>query len=440
MTGSYDAGLVALSVAVAIIASYTALDLAGRVSASNSSRRKSITWLVAGAFSMGIGIWSMHFIGMLAFHLPIAVAYDPLLTLVSLLVAVGVSAVALFILRRPSLGTGNLSVGATLMGIGISAMHYTGMMAMRMSPPVRYDAPLFVASVLIAILASLAALWIAFQLRRKYSRMAILAKLSSAGIMGLAIAGMHYTGMAAARFAPDSVCLAIAAGGINASGMAIAIGVFTMLILSVTLVISSLDAHFAGNNARLAQSLQAANEQLRNIALSDNLTGLPNRLLLEDRMQQALVHAERSGRGFALLFVDLDHFKPVNDTYGHPVGDALLQAVAGRLTAALRKGDTVARMGGDEFVVLLPEISGNADAAAIGNKILDELGRPFGIRHHELSISCSIGISVYPQDGGDIAMLLSKADAAMYRAKQGGRSACVFFEPAPIPGSAGGIV
>jgi NO-binding membrane sensor protein with MHYT domain len=256
MNGHYDSSLVALSIVVAIIASYTALDLAGCVSSSTSTPRKSWTWLVAGALSLGIGIWSMHFIGMLAFRLPVAVAYDLPITLLSMVIAIIVSALALFILRRPELGANNLIIGAILMGIGISAMHYVGMFAMQMSPPIRYDPPLFVASVLIATGASLAALWIAFQLRWKRSKLAILAKLGSAGVMGLAITGMHYTGMAAAQFAPGSVCIAATAGGINTTVLAIAIGGGTMAILILTLIVSALDAHFALNNARLAQSLQ----------------------------------------------------------------------------------------------------------------------------------------------------------------------------------------
>lgn len=437
MEGFYDPGLVALSIAVAILASYTALDLAGRVSASASSIRKSWIWLIGGAVAMGTGIWSMHFIGMLAFQLPMPVAYDLPVTLLSMLVAIVVSGVALWILRSPLLGARNLTVGATLMGVGISTMHYVGMIAMRMSPSIRYDAALFVLSVLIAIVASLAALWIAFQLRKKYSRIAILAKLGSAGVMGLAISGMHYTGMAAAYFAPGSVCLAATHGGIDNTALAISIGAVTLLILSATLIVSALDAHMAAASARLAQSLQTANEQLRTIALHDNLTSLPNRMLLEDRMQQALLHAERTGRPFALLFVDLDRFKQVNDTYGHPMGDALLQAVAGRLTGSLRKGDTVARIG-DEFLILLYELGRPADAAVIGDKVLAELAVPFGVLGQKLQISCSIGISVYPHDGKDIATLVANADAAMYKVKQEGRNGYRFFMPGSVP-SPGGI-
>jgi NO-binding membrane sensor protein with MHYT domain len=263
MHGHYDSSLVALSVAVAIIASYTALDLAGCVSASTSSPRKSWTWLIAGAVSMGIGIWSMHFIGMLAFHLPIPVAYDLPISLLSMVIAIIVSAIALLILRRPELKVYNLIVGAILMGIGISAMHYTGMFAMQMSPPIRYDPPLFVASVLIAVGASLAALWIAFQLRRKRSKLAILAKLASASVMGLAITGMHYTGMAAAHFSAGSICVAATAGGIDNTVLAIAIGGSTTAILSLTLIVSALDAHFALNNAKLARSLQQITLELQ---------------------------------------------------------------------------------------------------------------------------------------------------------------------------------
>jgi NO-binding membrane sensor protein with MHYT domain len=286
MNGHYDLNLVALSFVVAVIASYTALDLAGCVSASASSPRKSWTWLVAGAMSMGIGIWSMHFIGMLAFRLPVPVAYDMVLTLLSMLIAIIVSAIALFILRRSELGAYNLIIGAILMGIGISAMHYTGMIAMQMSPPIRYDPWLFVASVLIATGASLAALWIAFQLRRQRSKLAILAKLGSASVMGLAITGMHYTGMAAANFAPGSFCIAATAGGMNNTVLAIAIGGSTMAILSMTLIVSALDAHFALNNAKLAQALQnitlelnAAQDELVTTARQAGMAEIANNVL-----------------------------------------------------------------------------------------------------------------------------------------------------------------
>jgi NO-binding membrane sensor protein with MHYT domain len=272
MNGHYDSSLVALSILVAIIASYTALDLAGCVSASTSSPRKSWTWLITGAISMGIGIWSMHFIGMLAFHLPVPVAYDLLISLLSMVIAVIVSAIALLILRRPALKTNDLILGAILMGIGISAMHYTGMFAMQMSPAIRYNPLLFVASVLIAISASLAALWIAFQLRSKRSQLAIFVKLGSASVMGLAISGMHYTGMAAAHFALTSICVAARAGGIHNTVLAIAIGGSTVVLLSLTLIVSALDAHFALNNAKLARALEKITLELKD-AQGELLTG-----------------------------------------------------------------------------------------------------------------------------------------------------------------------
>jgi NO-binding membrane sensor protein with MHYT domain len=269
MNGNYDLGLVALSIAIAVIASYTALDLANRVSNSVANPPKAWAWLGAGALSMGTGIWAMHFIGMLAFHLPIALAYDIPLTLLSMLIAVAVSAVALFVLRQPIVSRQSWLTGAGLMGIGISAMHYTGMAAMRMSPAIQYDPLLFVTSVTIAFVAALAALWIALRLRTALPEYAVLAKLASAGIMGLAITGMHYTGMAAARFAPGSMCLAAGSGGLQNTTLAIAIGCVAMGILSFTIVLATIDAHFAVRNAHLAASLRVAKESAES-ALQEN--------------------------------------------------------------------------------------------------------------------------------------------------------------------------
>lgn len=427
MNGTFDYRLVALSLVVAVIASFTALELAARVSQKQGG--SSWAWLIGGAAAMGTGIWSMHFIGMLAFHLPIRVAYDWRITLLSLAIALGVSGIALYVTRRPAPTRQNLTTGATLMGVGICLMHYTGMEALRMSPPIRYDPPLFVASVIIAIVASLVALWMAFQLRQRHSGRAVLAKLGSAVIMGVAITGTHYTGMAAARFAPDGACLAGAtSGGLDNGTLALIVGGITLVILAATLVISALDAYFAAHAERLASSLRAANEQLRTIALHDALTGLPNRTLLEDRLEQALSRAQRTGHAFALMFVDLDKFKSVNDTYGHRVGDELLQTIARRLSGCVRKSDTVARTGGDEFVVLLAEIAAREDAARIGAKLLEELSKPVILGGREIGISCSIGISLYPEDGRDGVSLLGNADLAMYHAKRTtGRDKVRFF-------------
>jgi diguanylate cyclase len=289
MIGTYNCWLVVLSIAVAIFASYTALDLATRITASKG--RAARVWLVGGAFSMGTGIWSMHSIGMLAFSLPIPMGYDLPMTLASMLIAVVVSGFALYMESKETLRLRNLALAGMLMGLGITGMHYSGMAAMEMFPPVTYDPALFSASVVIAIAAATAALWIAFTLRGGSGWMKY-AKLASAVIMGLAITGTHYTGIAAARFAPDAVCLT----GPVADNfwLAATIAAITFLILCATLSLSVIDARMASRTAHVAASLKYANDELHRLALHDPLTKLPNRLLLEDRIEQAIAHAQRT--------------------------------------------------------------------------------------------------------------------------------------------------
>src|SRR4051794_13030724 len=182
MQGTYSYWLVVLSVLVATLASYTAPDLASRITAAKGRAAK--LWLLGGAFSMGTGIWAMHFIGMLAFSLPIPMGYDIPVTLLSMVIAIVVSGFALYVVSRQTFGVRNLLVGGVLMGFGIAAMHYTGMAAMQMSPPIEYDPLLFAASIVIAIVASLAALAIAFALRTESVWM-IYAKYAAALVMGI---------------------------------------------------------------------------------------------------------------------------------------------------------------------------------------------------------------------------------------------------------------
>ena len=168
--------------------------------------------------------------------------------------------------------------------------------------------------------------------------------------------------------------------------------------------------------------------RLHHLAYHDALTDLPNRTLLCDRLGQAIGLARRQGRQLALLFMDLDGFKHINDSLGHPVGDQLLQMVARRLTACARHSDTVSRQGGDEFVVLLPAIKSAEDAMAFAKKTLLAFESPYPLCEHDLHIDVSVGISIYPKDGHDAETLIRNADTAMYHAKASGRNNCKFFE------------
>ncbi|MBV6286202.1 putative bifunctional diguanylate cyclase/phosphodiesterase [Pseudomonas aegrilactucae] len=423
LNGSYSPSLVLISLCVAILASYTALDLTGRIATAKG--RSAYLWMVGGAFALGTGIWSMHFIGMLAFSLPIELGYDLTLTLLSLLIAVLSSGFALWLVSQPSLPARVLALGALIMGAGISCMHYTGMAAMQMQPGIEYDPLLFAASLLIAVGASVAALWIAFRLRRStpYVRQI---RGGAAVVMGGAIVGMHYTGMAAASFPDGSFCGAID-GGLSGNGLDYLVLITTLAVLAVALLTSVLDARLEARTADLAQSLTLANQELTQLALHDTLTGLPNRTLLADRIDQAIAKVAEQGGGFALMFIDLDGFKPVNDAFGHHTGDQLLKEVALRLRGHLHSQDTLARIGGDEFVLLV-ELGEPEDAVGVAAKQVNLVSRPFRVAEQSLQISASVGIVLYPGNGSDQLELLRNADAAMYHAKSAGKNAYSFFD------------
>jgi diguanylate cyclase (GGDEF)-like protein len=187
------------------------------------------------------------------------------------------------------------------------------------------------------------------------------------------------------------------------------------------LVIATIEAR------ELAEQVEAAAVRLDHLAHHDVLTDLPNRMLLQDRLGQAIELAQRQGRQLAVMFMDLDRFKHINDSLGHAIGDQLLQSVAQRLVGCVRRSDTVSRQGGDEFVLLL-SIAHAEDAATSAQKMLEALALPHRIERHDLHISVSIGISIYPDDGQDAETLIKNADVAMYHAKESGRNNYKFFE------------
>src|SRR5580692_8101227 len=252
INGSYDYRLVALTVLIAALASYAALDLAARVTAAHGRMR--FAWLFGGAAAMGTGIWSMHYIGMLAFSLPIPVLYDWPEVLLSLLAAVFTSAVALFVVSRKGMGLPAATVGSLFMGTGIATMHYTGMAAMRLPAMCSYSAALVTLSVVFAVVISLVALWLTFRFRNDVKEKWGL-KTASAMLMGAAIPVMHYTGMAAASFrftgeAPD-LSHAVSVSSLGITGITIA----TFMVLGLAVLTSVVDRRFS--------ILESSEEQLR---------------------------------------------------------------------------------------------------------------------------------------------------------------------------------
>lgn len=260
--GSYNYALTVLSFIVAVIASYTALDLAGRLKTDSERRRQH--WLFGGAVAMGTGIWSMHFIAMLAFQLPLPVNYDVWITLLSLICAIIASGIALWLLSRSVSDWRLLLGGGVCMGTAIAWMHYTGMAAMQLPASITYDLGIVGLSVAIAISASFAALWLAFQLQKQPLETRFAQKLGSALIMGIAISGMHYTGMGATHFMPNSEVFVSDSLAFSQSWLAVAIGIATLFILGLTLAGSMVDQRLTAQWVR-EQALQESENRFRTL-------------------------------------------------------------------------------------------------------------------------------------------------------------------------------
>ena len=242
LTGSYDYRLVALSVLIAILASYVALDMAERVTSAQGTAR--LSWLFGGAVAMGFGIWSMHYIGMLAFRLPVPVLYDWPTVLMSLLAAILASAVALYVVSRPDMRVPRTLLGSILMGCGIAGMHYIGMAAMRLPAMCEYSPGLFALSVVLAVVISLVALWLSFSVSSEV-RVWSWRKTISALVMGLAIPVMHYTGMASASFAPAPLAPDDLRHAVSISSLGIAgITAVTALVLAAAFLTAVADRRF----------------------------------------------------------------------------------------------------------------------------------------------------------------------------------------------------
>ncbi|WP_342620485.1 EAL domain-containing protein [Rhodoferax sp. GW822-FHT02A01] len=536
LVSSYDPQLVALSLLVAVFASYVALDLSRRV--AQHSGKGAIVWLTGGSLVMGSGIWAMHFVGMMAFSLPIPLGYDWSITLVSWIAAITVSGVALYIASTKALNSRQLFVGGTIMGLGISLMHYVGMYAMQMDPAIVWNPWLVVLSIAIAIGASFVALRIFFWMRSHQQERVLQWQILSSIVMGLAIFTMHFTGMAAAQFPLGSICRS--ANGYGTGGFGYVVGAVAFGFLVTTLITSLLDARFdnqmrilatafnvqecilvtdadgkilrvneeftkvtgfmeeevIGQNPRILNSgrhdaaffaamwskvhttgswtgeiwncrkngqaflerltitavkdsngrivnyvsnsvditkNKAAEEEIQRLAFYDSLTNLSNRRLLIDRLQQALASSARNGHTGALLFIDLDNFKDLNDSQGHEMGDLLLRQVAARISGGVRACDTVSRFGGDEFVVLLEDLSADAveaasEAGRIGQKILDGLSISYDLGDASHHSTASMGIALFSNLDQGVEELLKQADIAMYQAKKAGRNRLRFFD------------
>jgi diguanylate cyclase (GGDEF)-like protein len=359
--------------------------------------------------------------------------YNYCLVLLSIVVAVVVSHTALRLAARLARAKGSsvrlwLAGGAIAMGTGIWSTHLIGLLAFSRPIPLSYGLTATLGSLALAIATSGFALKLASK-SESSSKSSQVRLVSGSVVMGAGICAMHYVGMTSVQVVP-MIQYEPGLIAVDSRWLALVIATLTLGLLAITTILLVYDAHLESNVRRYNEMLEHANARLRHAATHDALTGLPNRVLLADRLRQAIARASRHQMRFAVLVVDLDRFKAINDSLGHIAGDELLQEVARRLSGLLRKEDSLARLGGDEFVLLIHEVSTPQDAEEVARKVLSQVALPVQLAGLDVHVSPSVGICLCPDDGVDSETLLQHADAAMYHAKKKGRNTFQFFAPA----------
>ncbi|MBP1474910.1 EAL domain-containing protein [Frateuria sp. MAH-13] len=425
MAVSYNPWLVLLSLALAALDAYVAFSVVGRIARSRGP--VAVLWTAFGALAMGSGVWAMHFIGMLALQVPIPLGYDSRQTTLSAVPVVLATGATLWLLARHPTRTGAVLAGGVL-GLGMTAMHYLGVAALDMQPAIAWRAPWTAASVLLALAGSIAAIALHSVIWRSDRRRRWWLRVLAALMLGGTATGVHYLGMIAMQFAPGAVSLQ-ARAGLHGLGLGLAVSLVSGLLLLLTLGVSLAHRQLQRHTEAISRELGQARDALSWLAYHDELTALPNRANVLDLLDRLLPLASEERFEVAVLFVDLDGFKSINDTLGHEVGDEFLRSVADALRASVRSRDTVARFGGDEFVVVLERFRSEQNLSAICQKILSLVSHPVTVAGHSVSATPSIGVAMFPRDGADAASLLRHADLAMYSAKEHGKAGYCFYQP-----------
>jgi diguanylate cyclase len=399
--------LVIVAVLICGAGSWVTARLVRRAFATRGMQRAG--WQFLAATASAVAIWCTHFVAMLGFEPGVPVSFDPVLTIVSLLIALVGSFIG-FTVACSAFMRAAPALGGAIVGLAISLMHFTGMAAYRVDGIVTWNRPYLIAS--IALSVGFGALALDRAARRTDGSVTVVASLLAA-----AIATLHFTAMSAFEVTP----LAIAGQGSNPAALqalALAVACMAFVIAGAGLVSYLLD------DSVRAESV----EHLRNMALSDMLTGLPNRAAFNDRLDADLVGAASEGGKLALIGIDLNRFKDINDLRGHHAGDEVLRILARRFASLVRDGEYIARVGGDEFVALQRFERRDALDDFLA-RLETALFRPIRYDDWEVVSGASLGVAIYPDDATSKTVLINNADLAMYRAKaELTRSVC-FYEP-----------
>ena len=404
-----------LAAVIALAASQTTLDVTTRLSAS--SRRRVLCRTVSGALALGAGLWCLDLVGLLALGTQSWANTDITILIAAFAVAVLdlMGMLAVFAGSEPS--TSRILAGSTAAAAGISATYWTTVAALGPARSAGSVVRPLILSLMLAFAAFTSAFLLRYRVGPKPAWTGLAAKATAALLGAAALLLLPFEAWQGGTFhfaafgQGPGAARELAGAAAGAAGFA---------ILAITRVAIFYERRLADRTAQCARDLEEVHTRLQYLATHDSLTGLPNWLLFKERLAQALADTGRPERAIAVAVLDLDHFSSVNHSLGHGAGDWLLSEVARRVGSVLRPGDLLARLGSDEFVLLIDSLAARVDAETITRNILAELREPFSINGADVSVRPSIGVSVWPDDGRRVDDLLAHAEVAMALAKERG--------------------